>query len=384
MSHMTRFQSLTSISPSISGRNRPNPRQARRGGCRAAIDCRFSTLSVSGSSSRRRSFAGFVARTRASETSLIVSITSDCKWREAVRTKSSEGILEGEDDAGEGVSATTSESWFDRFLKLPEDGSKIWEAPWGKTVMIQVMVMWFVAFCTVGNAVFPYTAGVLGFDTSTFTQRGLAFYSLCLDFAQMLTTVFILRQSLRPFQPLAENWFSVKWSKDRKWLKDVALACLAFPVVVWLHGASTSILEHFGILVFDENVSSAWEQSMKSNDVVSKVFYMLLASFAAPVWEEVIFRGFFFASLTSFTGTKRSMMISSTIFAFAHFSMEQFLPLTLLGCLMCVVFVRTRTLIAPILLHALWNAWVLASEFHIPASFLENVLMELQSLMFRY
>ena len=278
MSHTTRSQSLTSISPSISGRNRPNPRQARRGGCRAASNCRFSTSSVSGCSSRRRSFGGF-ARSRASETSLIVSITSNRRWREAVCTKSSEGILEGEDDAGEGVSTRMSESWFDRFLKLPEDGSKIWKAPWGKTVMIQVMVMWFVAFCTVGNAVFPYAAGVLGFDTSTFTQRGLAFYSLCLDFAQMLTTVFILRQSLRPFQPLAENWFSVKWPKDRKWLKDVALACLAFPVVVWLHGASTSILEHFGILVFDENVSSAWEQSMKSNDVVSKVFYMLLASF---------------------------------------------------------------------------------------------------------
>jgi len=383
MSHMTRVQSLTSTSSLITGGNRLKPTQARRCGRGTASTCRFSTSSVSASSSRRRSLCGF-ARSRAYETSLSVSITSSRKWREAVCTNSNEGILEGGNDAGKDVTTTTSESWFDRFLKLPEDGSKIWKAPWGKTVMIQVMVMWFVAFCTVGNAVFPYAAGVFGFDTSTFTQRGLAFYSLCLDFAQMLTTVFILRQSLRPFQPLAGNWFSVKWPKDRKWLKDVALACLAFPVVVWLHGASTSILEHFGILIFDENVSSAWEQSMKSNDVVSKVFYMLLASFAAPVWEEVIFRGFFFASLTSFMGTKRSMMISSTLFAFAHFSMEQFLPLTLLGCLMCVVFVRTRTLIAPILLHALWNAWVLASEFHLPASFLENILMELQSLMFRY
>jgi len=383
MSHMTRVQSLTSTSSLITGGNRLKPTQARRCGRGTASTCRFSTSSVSASSSRRRSLCGF-ARSRAYETSLSVSITSSRKWREAVCTNSNEGILEGGNDAGKDVTTTASESWFDRFLKLPEDGSKIWKAPWGKTVMIQVMVMWFVAFCTVGNAVFPYAAGVFGFDTSTFTQRGLAFYSLCLDFAQMLTTVFILRQSLRPFQPLAENWFSVKWPKDRKWLKDVALACLAFPVVVWLHGASTSILEHFGILIFDENVSSAWEQSMKSNDVVSKVFYMLLASFAAPVWEEVIFRGFFFASLTSFMGTKRSMMISSTLFAFAHFSMEQFLPLTLLGCLMCVVFVRTRTLIAPILLHALWNAWVLASEFHLPASFLENILMELQSLMFRY
>ena len=29
--------------------------------------------------------------------------------------------------------------------------------------MIQVMLLWFCAFCVIGNAVFPYAAGVLGF-----------------------------------------------------------------------------------------------------------------------------------------------------------------------------------------------------------------------------
>ena len=44
-------------------------------------------------------------------------------------------------------------------------------------------------------------------------------------------------------------------------------------------------------------------------------------------------------------------------------SLEQFLPLTFLGCLMCVVFVRTRNLLAPVLVHSAWNAWVLAGDF---------------------
>lgn len=232
--------------------------------------------------------------------------------------------------------------------------------------MIQVMLLWFCAFCVIGNAVFPYAAGVLGFDTLSFTERGLATYSLCLDFVQMFMTVFVLRQSLRPFRPLDLNWFPVKWLNDKKCVRDVAVACLTFPFVVWLHGFSTTLLEGAGLLAYDDTVTTAWEQSMRSNDLVSKFFYVLLASFAAPVWEEAIFRGFLFASLSSFINARAAMLISSTLFAVAHFSLEQFLPLTFLGCLMCVVFARSRNLLAPALVHSAWNAWVLVGDLFPP------------------
>ena len=111
----------------------------------------------------------------------------------------------------------------------------------------------------------------------------------------MFMTVFVLRQSLRPFRPLDLNWFPVKWLNDKKCVRDVAVACLTFPFVVWLHGFSTTLLEGAGLLAYDDTVTTAWEQSMRSNDLVSKFFYVLLASFAAPVWEEAIFRGFLFA-----------------------------------------------------------------------------------------
>ena len=142
----------------------------------------------------------------------------------------------------------------------------------------------------------------------------------------MFMTVFVLRQSLRPFRPLDLNWFPVKWLNDKKCVRDVAVACLTFPFVVWLHGFSTTLLEGAGLLAYDDTVTTAWEQSMRSNDLVSKFFYVLLASFAAPVWEEAIFRGFLFASLSSFINARAAMLISSTLFAVAHFSLEQFLP----------------------------------------------------------
>lgn len=262
-----------------------------------------------------------------------------------------------------GKPSPSTGTWFERLLKLPIDGSPVWVAPWGMKTTVSVMVLWFCFFFVIGNAVFPFIAGLLGFDSSSFTQRGLAVYSLCLDMAQMLMTGFVLRQSLKSFSPLGPNWFPFHWFKDRKHLRDVALACVAFPFVVWLHGLSLTAMESCGLLVFDESVTTGWEQSMRSNDLLSKAFYVLLASFAAPVWEELVFRGFFFASLTAVTTTKRAMIISSVVFAVAHLSLEQFLPLTFLGCLHCVVFVRTRNLLAPVLVHSAWNAWVLAGDF---------------------
>ncbi|OUS45364.1 CAAX protease self-immunity-domain-containing protein [Ostreococcus tauri] len=206
----------------------------------------------------------------------------------------------GEVESEPSEPSTSGTTWFERFLKLPSDGSAIWDAPWGVKTTVSVMVVWFCLFFIVGNAVFPFVAGALGFDSTNFTQRGLAVYSFCLDIAQMFMTGFVLRQSLR---------------------------------------------------------------AMRSDDLLSKAFYVLLASVAAPVWEELIFRGFFFSALSAVISVKRAMIISSVVFAVAHLSLEQFLPLTFLGCLHCVVFVRTRNLLAPALVHSAWNASVLAGDF---------------------
>lgn len=42
----------------------------------------------------------------------------------------------------------------------------------------------------------------------------------------------------------------------------------------------------------------------------------------------------------------------------AHFSMQRFLPLVLLGIIFGTVLVRTRNLLPCVLLHSLWNAYI--------------------------
>jgi hypothetical protein len=111
-----------------------------------------------------------------------------------------------------------------------------------------------------------------------------------------------------------------------------------------------------------------WEQSLLANDAVSIGFYVAVVSFVAPVWEETIFRGFLLPSFTRYFRMDVSILSSSLIFALAHFSMERLIPLTFLGVLMCVVYLRSKNILAPIILHSLWNAFAFVELVANPAA----------------
>ncbi|MFQ3628324.1 MAG: CPBP family intramembrane glutamic endopeptidase, partial [Cyanobacteriota bacterium] len=51
------------------------------------------------------------------------------------------------------------------------------------------------------------------------------------------------------------------------------------------------------------------------------------------------------------------------LFAVAHLSLSEVIPLTTLGIVLGVVYTRSRNLLAPILLHSLWNAITMIGLF---------------------
>ena len=101
----------------------------------------------------------------------------------------------------------------------------------------------------------------------------------------------------------------------------------------------------------DPNVFPVGDRRGRSESVIAVV------SLVAPVWEEFIFRGFLLPSFTRYFRADVSILLSSLIFALAHFSIERLIPLTFLGMLMCVVYLRSKNILAPIILHSLWNAF---------------------------
>jgi len=83
--------------------------------------------------------------------------------------------------------------------------------------------------------------------------------------------------------------------------------------------------------------------------------FALVIVVLAPLFEETIFRGFLLPSLTRSLPVTGAVVVSGFVFALAHLSVADLLPLTVLGILLGFVYTRQRGLWAPIVLHSLWN-----------------------------
>lgn len=96
----------------------------------------------------------------------------------------------------------------------------------------------------------------------------------------------------------------------------------------------------------------------------------LFAAFAivfAPFAEETIFRMFFFNFGLRYGGFWGGTLISSVLFGFAHGDAYEALPLALGGLVLCSVYYTTRNAIAPMISHALFNAFTIVALLAFPS-----------------
>ncbi|KAG5558717.1 hypothetical protein RHGRI_008621 [Rhododendron griersonianum] len=247
------------------------------------------------------------------------------------------------------------EDWIANLRKAAEAvfSSEPWIVPWTAMTILRVMLLWISSFWLVGSWIVPFLAHTAGFRKETLTYRGQALYSLLTDVAEGLAGIAILHRCLAKFRPLAPDWF--RFSLEGKWQFDVVLGCLMFPLVNRLSQVNLNLLPIFpSAPVTVSNV----EQSIVARDPVAMALYAIVVSVCAPVWEEIVFRGFLLPSLTRYMPVWCSVLLSSVAFALAHFNLQRMLPLVLLGAVMGAVFVRSRNLLPSMLLHSLWNAFV--------------------------
>ncbi|WP_439566586.1 lysostaphin resistance A-like protein, partial [Gloeocapsopsis crepidinum] len=108
--------------------------------------------------------------------------------------------------------------------------------------------------------------------------------------------------------------------------------------------------------------------ALQAQDQVALAIFFFTAAIAAPIFEELLFRGFLLPSLTRYVSVWGAIVLSSLLFAVAHLSVAEILPLTVLGMVLGVVYTRSRNLLAPMLLHSLWNSGTLLSLFILGSS----------------
>jgi len=85
------------------------------------------------------------------------------------------------------------------------------------------------------------------------------------------------------------------------------------------------------------------------------------AVLAAPVVEELVFRGVALPLLARCSGGGLAVLASSALFACVHFHLPSVVPLFVLAVLLSMAYLFSGSLTVPVVMHALFNAWSLAN-----------------------
>ncbi|MBK8090622.1 MAG: CPBP family intramembrane metalloprotease [Verrucomicrobiaceae bacterium] len=86
-----------------------------------------------------------------------------------------------------------------------------------------------------------------------------------------------------------------------------------------------------------------------------RLLITLAAVVVAPVVEETLFRGFFYAVLKRYTDAPFAAVVTGLFFAIMHLHVGSLLPLWALAMLLCAAYEFSGCLLVPILLHAVFN-----------------------------
>lgn len=116
--------------------------------------------------------------------------------------------------------------------------------------------------------------------------------------------------------------------------------------------------------IFGLQHTSAWPEIAKQTSALtgSRGWLLALTVLAAPLCEEFIFRGLIYGGLRRSMPALPAMAMSAAIFAVVHPPLSM-LPVFVLGLCTAWTYERSKTLLGPMLVHAMYNAVILSWQF---------------------
>lgn len=149
---------------------------------------------------------------------------------------------------------------------------------------------------------------------------------------------------------LRPAWFEypprpVRGEGPRVWPRVAGIAVLAFlagqSMAMWLYSIAGS---------------SGFDQSNQARAHAGAALTILLALVAAPVAEEMLFRGTIYPLLRRKTGVVASSLLTTGVFALMHGNAVQFASTLPIALLLAMVYERWRALWPCVLIHLCFNA----------------------------
>ena len=201
-----------------------------------------------------------------------------------------------------------------------------------------------------------------GKDEAAMTVNGLRSAIGFQFVSAAIVTAFVIGR-VRPVAWLGLRWAGWPW---------VFLIAPGAVVSMWafFSGLETSGFMRWIDSLGVETVQDTVKILQKSSDPQIVGLMVIAAVVAAPLCEEIVFRGYLYAAAKRFAGPWVAGICSALVFAAAHGSLAALLPLFVFGCVLVFIYERTGSLWAPIAVHFCFNGatvviQLVARHYHI-------------------
>jgi membrane protease YdiL (CAAX protease family) len=172
---------------------------------------------------------------------------------------------------------------------------------------------------------------------------------------QLVLTAGVLTGLAGFFRRRNINWrraFGL-WPGHLRAARQGAIFCLAsLPVLDMVSRLSERLYRAFDVRPLPQPVA---ELVVRTDSTFILSLLVVTVVVVAPVFEEILFRGFSYPALKQRLGTWRATVIISAAFGLIHFHAPSLLPLFILSIGLGLVYELTGSLLAPITMHALFN-----------------------------
>jgi len=178
--------------------------------------------------------------------------------------------------------------------------------------------------------------------------------SLVVNILTCLYVFYIIR--VRYGLPVTSLGFTV-----HNWKRDVKIGIkhylIVLPVIILAGFVVDFVLRIFGIVPEQQDIIN---KILNEDSLGVLAFMLFFGMLAAPVVEEILFRGFLQSAARTAFGKLKAILISGFLFALIHLNGHVFLQIFILGLLLAYLFEKTESLIAPITVHICHNTATLA------------------------
>ena len=191
------------------------------------------------------------------------------------------------------------------------------------------------------------SAGSAGKEDLVLDPAGLL-TSIAFQFIIAGIVTFFVIGRIRPVDWLGLKWPSWPW---------VFLIAPGTVVVMWVLIGGLQVagfmnwIESLGV----ETVQDTVKLLQESSDPLILGLMAFAAVIAAPLCEEIVFRGYLYSAAKKFAGPWAAGLCSALVFAAAHGSLAALLPLFVFGAVLVFIYEKTGSIWAPIAVHCCFN-----------------------------